>query len=383
MAFEVRLSMPVPSAGAAAALRHSSISGMRVGLWTVPLVCAFVVLIAAPPASGQLSVTASSPRNFVPTSVSIVTISGLSFGGTDTTPAAYAVGSPCQTTSWTSATSASCKSGSARSATPRNWNVELYLSVSPETASIAFSYDAPSISFAVQNSPASGGSCVTISGLNFLPSNYTSTAAIGGDAACGSTTWSSATSVMCGSVVPSCSDCTLAELRRSKVTVAAVVGTTRVLPGFSFDAPVVSHAFPNNPLTGGTIVTISGLNFGQLALTVSVALATNDCRTTSWSTATAVKCTAAPYAPILLLATGTLVVLTIEAALGTGLVSVTFDAPTVSGPFWNGAGSGRTSVTISGISFGVNDLTSTAGMLQGYRDCHTTSWSTGTSVLCL
>ena len=81
----------------------------------------------------------------------------------------------------------------------------------------------------VWNGAASGGAMVTITGLNFGSYGFTATANVAFDADCGTTSWSSDTTVAC-----TLSAATTLITSYSKVTVGAVVGT-RATKAFTFD----------------------------------------------------------------------------------------------------------------------------------------------------
>ena len=81
----------------------------------------------------------------------------------------------------------------------------------------------------VWNGAASGGAMVTITGLNFGSYGFTATANVAFDADCGTTSWSSATTVAC-----TLSAATTLTTSYSKVTVGAVVGT-KATKAFTFD----------------------------------------------------------------------------------------------------------------------------------------------------
>ena len=81
----------------------------------------------------------------------------------------------------------------------------------------------------VWNGAASGGAMVTITGMNFGSYGFTATANAAFDADCGTTSWSSATTVAC--TLSAATSLTTSYL---KVTVGAVVGT-RATKAFTFD----------------------------------------------------------------------------------------------------------------------------------------------------
>ena len=87
---------------------------------------------------------------------------------------------------------------------------------------------APVASAASANAVPSGGGSITISGLSFGTDDRTPTASLTASDACGSSTWTSATTVVCAAQAYD----GLAALRTA-VSVSAVPGT--VIGQFSFD----------------------------------------------------------------------------------------------------------------------------------------------------
>ena len=104
-----------------------------------------------------------------------------------------------------------------------------------------FSFDAPVASAVCWNAPLTGDGSVTVTGLGFGLFEYTATAALG-SAACSTSSWSSASSVVCQARDY------YAYAGYVEVTVGAMSGTGAAVhtydPGragvFSFDAPVGS-----------------------------------------------------------------------------------------------------------------------------------------------
>ena len=98
------------------------------------------------------------------------------------------------------------------------WNGCLVLSAAPVA-----SYEV------VWNGVPLSGTVVTIAGVNFGLHSFTATANVAFDAVCGTTAWSSATTVAC-----TLSAATTLATSYSKVTVGALVGT-RETKAFTFD----------------------------------------------------------------------------------------------------------------------------------------------------
>jgi hypothetical protein len=88
-------------------------------------------------------------------------------------------------------------------------------------------YAVPVVSTAAANTGPSGGGTVTISGLSFGISSPTPTATLAAADVCGSSAWTSATTVACGPAAYGGSAV------RTAVSVSTVVGTLTGL--FSFD----------------------------------------------------------------------------------------------------------------------------------------------------
>lgn len=253
------------------------------------------------------------------------------------------------------------------------------------------------------NGGASGGAMVTITGTNFGLCGFTATAvpvAASVDKGFGSTSWSSATSVVC--TLGAVSSPTTSY---PKVTVNAMVGTRATKP-FTFDgasinttafvswvelcvnwagmgwwlvcaAPVFSTLQPKNTIgSGDESVTISGLNFGAYSFTPTVAHSGEIlCGTASWTSGTSVACllavvTSNPDALLVMVST----------VAGTRLRPFSFDGPLASSIVnRNGPTSLSGTVTISGLNFGQISETVTAELEQGMA-CSTSAWTSSTAV---
>ena len=184
-----------------------------------------------------------------------VTVSGLNFGVSNTTPTSTMAGwGACMTTSWTSSTSVSCLSSSMNA--PYSGAYVTVSSVIGTKTSSLFSFDGNSffytISFAhfsfsfnwiywlvrcqihidvctsastvsyamgMANQPSSGGASLTLMGLNFAATDSTITVAVGGWNVCMTSTWTSSSSMICWS------SGTVAPQTGAFVTMAGVVGT--------------------------------------------------------------------------------------------------------------------------------------------------------------
>ena len=186
-----------------------------------------------------------------------------------------------------------------------------------------FTFNAPVLS---ENKPInfvlSKGSVVTISGAAFGAADFSATFRIN-DYVCSSTTWTSSTEVKCAT--PYAYDTGGFVGKRSPfITIAKLIGT-RVLT-LTFDSPVVSVSDPKNALaTGGTWVTISGLNFASRDTTPSSEIVHQSCHTTTWTSLSTVSCVVRYGDGWFRVASAT-----IGMFIGTLHLQFTFDAPIIS-----------------------------------------------------
>mgnify|MGYP002831402822 CR=1 FL=1 len=237
-----------------------------------------------------------------------------------------------------------------------------------------FSFDAAVVSSIDLNAPHSGDGSVTVSGLGFGQVTYTATAALG-SAPCSTSSWTSGTSVACQGMNK------LDEISTAEMTVAGVVGTGHGV--FSFDAPAASFVAANAVMSGYGSVTVSGLSFRYVEYTATAQLVSAVCETASWSSGSSVRCMASSLwdAEASLYDAMRTVQVSVGGVVGTQTEGFSFDAPAVSFVGSNAAVSGRGSVTVSGLSFGLAEHTATAAV--GSEPCVTVSWSSLTSLACL
>ena len=126
-----------------------------------------------------------------------VTVTGLQFGLSEYTASAAVSAEACVTSSWQSSTSLACLGSFSRSSGGQSTRVtEVTVGGFVGTGLDIFSFDSPAMSDVLRNAPLSGDGSVTVTGLGFGVFEYTATAAFG-TAACSTTSWSSASSVVC------------------------------------------------------------------------------------------------------------------------------------------------------------------------------------------
>ena len=176
-----------------------------------------------------------------------VTVTGLQFGLSEYTASAAVSAEACVTSSWLSSTSLACLGSFSRSSGGQSTRVtEVTVGGFVGTGLDIFSFDSPAMSDVLRNAPLSGDGSVTVTGLGFGVFEYTATAAFG-TAACSTTSWSSASSVVCQA-----SDF-YSYPGYVEVTVGAMTGTGAAVHTydfgragvFSFDAPVGSGVMLN------------------------------------------------------------------------------------------------------------------------------------------
>ena len=219
------------------------------------------------------------------------------------------------------------------------------------------------------NTASTGGSSLSVMGLNFGTFDLTATATIRA-ADCRSTSWFSATSISCNTanlIAPTVS-----------VTVSRLPGTGATF--FCYDAAVLSYSFLNIAPSGGSLLTVSGLNFGAYASTATRDMEGYSCSSTTWTTSTSVACLDQLRISGWPLRSRGYMMATVGALAGTGSSVVSFDSPILSCVDRNMVLSNVRQVTVGGLNFGIEVYTQSAGSLGAA--CRTTAWTSSTSVQC-
>ena len=144
----------------------------------------------------------------------------------------------------------------------------------------------------------------------------------------------------------------------------------------SYDAPVVTRVKPNGPQSGGTLLTMDGIQFAAADYTPTAFLSEAICATSSWQSATSVKC----RSPDIQVLPG-FAQLQTATFTGTGVNVFDFDSACITYVMVANAGhTGGIPVSITGANFGYADYTSTVSI--GEAPCYSTSWTTKTNVFC-
>jgi hypothetical protein len=303
-----------------------------------------------------------------------LTIQGINFAKTQSSPTVNIGHSMCRTTAFTSDTHIVCEQ-------PRGAGVRRHLSVTIAaivgTRDLYFTYDAPVASqMEKPNNPSTGTTLITVYGNNFGGVNLTPSGRVL-SIECGTTTWSSTTTVRCKQIYHS-----IRYTASTHITVNTIIGTGLAL--FTYDTPVISSvtAAQNSVKTGASVLTFDGLNFGNYDYTPSSYLDELSCTTAAWSSSTTVTCEASttPYG------TSYRASLTVMAVVGTSIDTFTYDAPTVSflqSDSLHGINlppSMGKSLTLTGFNFGPSDTTPTQKL--GVSTCRSTTWTSDTTVTC-
>ena len=306
--------------------------------------------------------------NFPHTCGQSITVTGLTFGIGNFTGSAAVEQQLCSTAGWSSATTLCCMP--IGSSDLFGYSLILVTAVTG-TGLPLFSVDTPTISHISANVALSGRSSVTVTGLNFGGGNHSATGSLEASVLCSTSLWSALTSLTClSNPVPRLFGVAL-------LTVGALAGTG--LPIFTADVPFMTDVIRNSPHSGMSFVTISGLHFGQQDNTPSLGLEMSgnnggQCLTAAWTAGTSTTCLTNRLAQLF----GFLQV-TVGAATGTSTPAFTFDSAASSVLIGNFAGSGGSSVTTTGLSFGLTNHT----LSENLMIYNTAAWSSATSLLCL
>ncbi len=251
----------------------------------------------------------------------------------------------------------------------------------------------------MKNTAFAGSGIVTVHGLDFAVSDLTSTTLLSTSEVCYTTSWSSATTALCGTAPY------VGGIQMAGISVNAGVGTSLAL--FTFDAPVVTGSDRGNlAMSGGASLTVLGLNFAVVDLSPTGGYFTEfSCNTMGWTSRTTAVCfmenpvidvtdydgdpIVPNFQPTFEWSTPNRprrTAITISSQVGTRIGLFTFDAPAVTqrendSPWVNLVISGGGTMTINGLNFNWADSTGTAS-LNEWSNCRTTAWSTLTSVLC-
>jgi hypothetical protein len=296
-----------------------------------------------------------------------VTMRGTNFGPSRYSVTAAIGDTACITTEWISGTYVQCQVASGAGKQRKAAITAGMLSVGAMDS--GFTYDTPVVTLvAAANAAQSAGTSITVYGTNFAPSDETPSVTVG-VTLCGTTSWSTVTSVVCG---------TTHNGWGTQKLVQVSLGTDGSLDmALTWDAPAISYnLMANGPTSGGTSVTVTGLNFGTHELSPTSMLGSTSCMTTGWSSATSVTChtMAGVTASIKN-------VLMVAGVPGTATEFFSYDAPAVSrNHMVNAVTTHGTSVTIAGLNFGSSSYTPTVRL--GMSSCGTTSWTSVTQLIC-
>ena len=320
--------------------------------------------------------TANSPTDWLNGPAS-VTVAGANFG-VGVLPELERVvrfgGTACSTYSWNSDTLITCSSviGWGSKLTP---TVEVQGSRNIGTLFQAFTFDAPVIcDMKMPNAATSSGTTVTVLGKNFLTTDHSPTIRVG-LSLCMTSSWSTATSLQCGTPLGSGKD------YKASVTIEDLVGSQLML--FTFNAPVVTATFrPNGPTSSGAVVTIVGANFGPTNTDPEAKLGSTKCKETKWTSTTSITCLTPPginsNSP-------TAVSVNVAGQVGLRTGFFTFDAPVVTDVrTFNGPTKAGVGIIVNGFNFAESGDINTLplpSIVVGQGTC-LTDWLSATALSC-
>ena len=223
--------------------------------------------------------SSAKPDNYPRSGGLSMTILGLTFGTYSSTPTTMTGSEACSTTTWTSSTTVTCE----MSALTASGTAAMTVSALVGTRMAVFSFDALVVSSILPFNAPSFGS-LTLSGLNFGAHSFTPTAGVElhqGLPPWLTTSWTSGTSVQC---LPDA----LGPAVSVMVILSRVVGTTQW--GYTFDAPSLSFAGSNAAPSGGGLLTMLGVHFGQDDASAAASIGKDTCETTTWTSVTKLAC---------------------------------------------------------------------------------------------
>jgi hypothetical protein len=301
-----------------------------------------------------------------------LTITGSNFGSFGLSVANALGGTNCEASDWSSNTAVTCKNSPS---ILRGRNVIVSLALGRDTLTEAFTYD----KFIAQsvfplNSRTFGHGTLTVTGFGFGTVDFTPAVSmrtywIPGGTACLASRWMSDTTVLCKLPSDTSADINVV------ITLDRHIKTLQRV--FSYDNPLVTSTVPANvPHDGGTVVTITGFNFGASAYNPRAArLGDTACTNTEWQSDTSMSCMS-QRGNSNLLPTIVSVALVKDERL-----AFSYNNPILQGlsPS-NGPASGLTKITLHGDSFGPFDLTPLLRI--GKTKCPQTQWLSSTAVVC-
>jgi hypothetical protein len=331
----------------------------------------------------QPKITAVAPTNSPMSGGVSITLGGMSFGFAGSQSTAYLGSTACTATGWISETAMVCTLGFGtiawRTSAGGREDVRIFADKRGAAANSAFTYDAPLLTFAApQNGVCSGGTSVTLSGTNFGVAAVRSGLSVAWGSGSRSSRWISNTALVVG--VPSLYTDFFGLPDKQKAQNALTVTlpdlATHAIVQFRYDSAAVTAVFPwNSPASGGTVVTISGMNYATEAadLVVDICAVGAD---VEWLSPNAVTCRvqAGIAAGVVITATSA----SLRSASG-GIFS--YDLPVITGlvPL-NSPTSGGPVLTVLGFNFGIANSSPLA--LIGVSACSSTLWLSDSAIAC-
>jgi hypothetical protein len=222
----------------------------------------------------------------------LIRVHGADFDVADRSPSVVVGMTVCLSTSWTSWTTLGCfaSSGVGVSLSAKSY-YQLSVTSMIGTLGSMFSYDAPVITVVKGLDVATlnpfGFEWATIHGANFGAANTSPTATLRSQ--CIRSLWTSDTALACY-YAPYNNIADASVRKTASVTVASLAGCG--VDVFSYAQPVAPTllAPPNAPITGGTLISVTGTNFRGSDHSGSLVFEPTVCTTTSWIAWTSLTC---------------------------------------------------------------------------------------------
>ena len=312
-----------------------------------------------------------------------ISVSGENFGPWDASPSSY-IGDTQAMSKWASDSSIIVVVGPGFGI-EQSVNFQMQ-QVSSDDFTNAYYFDGPVITGLLQaNGPATGGSTLSVLGLNFGTQNYSPEIHIGSEDPCLQPTWTSDSLITC--TVPS------KKIGPKNVVVTwppdYIIQPSTLSNSFTYDLPVVTNIeSTNGPAVGNKDITIQGKNFGaaedmKVQASILSQVGEKICLLTTWTSDSQLTCNT----PVGVGGGASVKVNFASApeAFGTLSLAFTFDSPVVLindvPPFTLNVPAGKSAViSIQGENFGANNYSPKAKI--GDSLCINTKWISDTSLLC-
>jgi hypothetical protein len=331
-------------------VRSSPSAGSCSGLEVVVSVCTQVGTLSQAVSYDKPALRAISGTNSRKTGGSTSTVSGTNFATSDIS-GRFRFESAAESTRWRSDSSVM-----ARAPAGHDGMLKIVFTAchAMSTLTGAFTFDSPVITKGHPTNGPALATTLTAYGLNFAKADYSAKTRLGGSAV-GTTAWTS------DSAVASFAHSGVGGLHDVVFTIATQLNSLERV--FTFDDPVITTVLGTNGMaTGGTDISIYGMNFGKWDDSATAKVGGNACASTRWVSNSHMIC----KAPAGLCQNKDI---SIEYPNGkSGLYSKVFsyNGPSVTvASLGNGPATGRNDVTVMGSNFGTAEYSQRVSVVGG------------------